>query len=246
MEGGALVLSEVMPNPDAPSDEHAAHEWVEVYNAGDDGVDLSGWAVADRSRAAFVEGVVVPAESYAVISAGGAEIPDGVIETGIGSSRFGYGLRNDGDAVLLYAPDGTLVDAMSYGDIDLYGPDQPDAPPPGETLARDVEAGEPGAWQLSLRPTPGDENVFPERAAESPTAGETPEDTPERDNARTPGAEDGPDERDRTSEPIADDGETSVLAWLVLGAAAGAGIAGMAPLAPAGWRRLQERRRRGR
>jgi hypothetical protein len=238
--GGALLLSEIMSDPDVRGDNNL-NEWVEVYNPSDAPVDLAGWTIADRSRGNVLPSLVVPPGEYAIIAARETELPTDALVVRAPGGRIGFGLRNAGDAVLLYAPDGTLVDAMSYGDIDIYGPDQPPAPPKGETLGRDVESADPGPWRLTLRPTPGEANVFPElepepEDEEQATPGATPD-------AATPTPTSGksPSEAVLGESPsIQEGGSTSPLAWVVLGAAIAAGVFGLAPYVPRSVRRLRE------
>ncbi len=245
-KGGPLLLSEIMSDPDVAG-ENTLNEWVEVYNRTGEAVDLAGWIIADRSRGSYLPSLVVPPRSYAVIAARETALPDDVLSVRVPAGRIGYGLRNPGDAVMLFDASGTLVDAMSYGDIDSYGPGQPDAPPKGETLGRNVEHDAPGPWRLTLRPTPGEANVFPVLEDAEPDA--TPDDS-EPAAAPTP-IEDVAGEVTESSDgpagvPVDEDGGVSPIAWLILGAAAGAGMVGAAPFVPAGWRRLKDLRNRAR
>lgn len=248
-EGGPLLLSEVMSDPDTP-EENTLNEWVEVLNVSDNPVDLAGWVIADRQRGVSLPSLIIYPGERGIIAASEADVPGGVPHVRVATGRIGYGLRNPGDAVLLFAPSGTLVDAMSYGDNDAYGPGQPPAPPTGETLGRAFEDGHPGPWQLTLYPAPGEPNVFPGEPtddgapmpAATPTsqvAGSTVEpaddsaaDEELADEAAAPGTSDPP-------------GTMSPIAWIVLGAAVGTAIVGIAPLAPRGLRRVKAWKRRG-
>lgn len=253
VQGGSLLLSEIMSDPDVAGDNNL-NEWVEVFNQGTNPVDLGGWVIADRHRGIPLPSLVVPPGEFAVIAAREAVLPDGIAFVRL-AGRIGNGLRNPGEAILLYAPDGTLVDAMSYGDNDSYGPGQPDAPPRGETLGRAFGDSGPGQWTLTLMPTPGQANQFPPFVEDEDEDHDDahPTQEPPVDNQQgpvTPAADDpGPpasSEHDEAGVAISEGSTgTSPVAWLVFGAAAGAAIMGSIPLVPGGVKRLKELRRRG-
>ena len=115
----AVKVNEVMYDPPQPGDE-AAWEWLELYNAGSQPVDLAGWTLTDNSASDELPSLVLAAPGYALIAAserfratypafGGALI---TLEDG----RIGNGLANKGDRVLLYDSSGNLADGVSWGD----------------------------------------------------------------------------------------------------------------------------------
>jgi len=118
--------------------------WVELYNAGSSAVSLAGYHLSDD--ATNPAGYTLPAS--ASIPAGGRLLLwYDEMATGVHTS---LSLDMRGDTVALFMPDGTLVDAVTYGS-------QLD----GETLV-DVSYGRAGdgagAWASFDTPTPGAAN----------------------------------------------------------------------------------------
>lgn len=82
-----LWLNEVELNPDGPD---PGNEWVELYNEGDQRVDVSGWILRGVGNGTGVgnasytipDGTIVPAEGYTVVTLeGDTEVLDDVDET---------------------------------------------------------------------------------------------------------------------------------------------------------------------
>lgn len=104
MSGGSLslvFLSEIYPVP-LPAEE----EWVELWNGGGEPADLSGWKLDDAegggSKAwAFPDGFVVPAGAFILLR----------------QSQTRLAFNNEGDSVVLMAPDGATVDRVAYGKL---------------------------------------------------------------------------------------------------------------------------------
>lgn len=214
-----LRISEVMADP-AQSGRDAAYEWVELVNIGSEPVDLTGWKLADGTSATELPSLVVPPGGYAVVAGASAELPASALVARPSSGQIGNGLGNTGDLLRLLSPSGEVTDEMSYGDnVKVFDP-APPAPDTAATLAVRDPNGEPASenWAISLRPTPGEANVFPQRA---PGTRETT--TPE---PVAPGSLAG---RPLVAVDEANGGG-SVAPWLVLAGIAGVsvGIAGAA------------------
>jgi hypothetical protein len=144
-----MVLNEVLPVPaqDGISDE--LDEWIELYNAGSVAVDLAGWSLDDN------EGDSTP---YAI--PGRTILPPGAFLLFLGRNT-GIDLDDAGDAVRMLAPDGTIADIVSFGNL-----------PPNASYSR----GEDGSWHADWPPSPGLPNLpsTPGTAssqAESPSTG---------------------------------------------------------------------------
>lgn len=91
----------------APS---AARDLVEVYNKGDQAVDITGWKQTDSHGPAAATDF-----SGRVFDVTGAKITS-LPAHGFGVFQSGQGLGSGGDAVQIYLPDLTLVDSVAYGD----------------------------------------------------------------------------------------------------------------------------------
>ena len=99
-----IFLNEIMPNPEGSD---AEGEYLELYNAGDEDVDLEGWKVGDEKSAKII-GDGIELSSYLVPSGGFLVIyrKDSHII-----------LNNDGDRVKLWNPNDEIVDEVSYPEI---------------------------------------------------------------------------------------------------------------------------------
>ena len=161
---GTLWVNEILAAPaeidwDGDGEANRADEWIELYNAGDEPIDLRGWQVDDVADAGsspflFEESVVLPARGHLLLF----------------QRDTGLALNNGGDAVRLLHPDGREADVFTYPRT------SPDA-----SWARATDGA--AAWVDDLPPSPGAPN-----GAAGPTATpETPPD-PEGTATSTPPA----------------------------------------------------------
>ncbi len=131
-------------------------EWVELVNVTGTPIDLRNRTLGDNGRSDPLPAAVIPAGGVAVIAATTSAVPppaDGafvlvVMPTG----RIGNGLSNEGDRLVLKAPDGTVVAALSYGTDPTYSPALP-AVRAGWSLERLPAV--TGTFQPTSRPSPG-------------------------------------------------------------------------------------------
>jgi len=146
-------LNEVLPVPgeadwdgDGTADEH--DEWIELNNAGSSAVELGGWFVgqagADEDWRYALRKNATPGVLYEMPS-------DCTLEPGqflvLYRGKTGIALEDTGDQVVLISPQGHLVDAVRFGEMEI------DA-----SFSRG--AGED--WYVGL-PTPGEVNTSPVR-----------------------------------------------------------------------------------
>jgi hypothetical protein len=165
---GTVKLNEFVPNP-ASSD--TSNEWIELYNAGPNEVDLSGWGIDTATstwgttEVTFVGGTKIAAGDWLVV--GGSLAPvDIVAEFSLGNATSGA------DGIRLLDCEGTVADTVIYGTTnpdgltDDAGQIVPSAVP-GEagSLSR-VEDGQdsdvPDDWAVRGAPTPGASNHYEE------------------------------------------------------------------------------------
>jgi hypothetical protein len=157
----AVKISEVLASAGAGLDD-AAHEWVELYNAGPESVELGGWSLADNVAADTLPPAALPPGAYAVVTAS----PDfqrqypafqGTLLV-LADGRIGNGLGNEGDRLLLLDEEGRPVDALSYGlDREFFEPPAP-AVPPGHSLERfppDRDTDTAADFRDNAYPSPG-------------------------------------------------------------------------------------------
>lgn len=137
-----VCISEFLPAPDSIMDwdgdgeANYRDEWIELHNASMEDLDLRGWKLDDRAGGGaqpytFPAGAKLLAGQYRAYY---------LRDTGIALNNSG------GDDVRLLAPDGTVVDSVSY-----------------EQTAYDVSysrmGGCTGEWTTTLPPSPGQANI---------------------------------------------------------------------------------------
>lgn len=134
-----LVISEVMPNP-WPSDDNASWpggEWVEIWNSGQNDIDLTGWSIVDNAgntlpfNASHLVGpsTIIGADEYRIIA--------------VNSSTSWGVLNNGGETLRLLWPNGTLSSSVSWTDSES-----------GFSLMEQIDS----SWSNSPFPTPGSQN----------------------------------------------------------------------------------------
>lgn len=170
-----MLISEVLYDPWQVGTD-SDWEWVELYNASESAVDLSGWQVADAASADGLASFMVLPGTFVVIAANRAEFlasyPDFTGALVSVENPIGNGLSNTGDALRLLAPDGEVVDAVSWGDnASAFAPPCPDVLA-GQSLARvpsDRDTDTAQDWTAQETPNPGAPGVALSATA-TPTA----------------------------------------------------------------------------
>lgn len=122
---GDLVISEIMNNPAAVTDDHG--EWLEIYNASDHPLDLQGLVIRHEPEMttptlSILEAVVIAPGAYAVLARNG----DAALNGGI-VADYVYGtdinLNNTDDYLALETVDGLVIDETSWNEISGLDPD---------------------------------------------------------------------------------------------------------------------------
>jgi uncharacterized protein len=178
-----LLISEVDYDP--PGRDEVG-EWIELVVLGDEPLSLAGYQLGDEEQRGGSEGMFrFPDDAIAtpgqvlVIARSGASFrarfgltpdfefydSDPAISDMLPSAGWATGelmLANDGDEVVLIAPDGTLRDAVNWGsNPHFFTPTVPLAHP-GQTLARlpaHCDRDTAADWAALDRPTPGMVNL---------------------------------------------------------------------------------------
>ena len=139
-----LFINELMASNSSTiaTPEGAFSDWIEIYNPGDEDVDLTGWSVTDDLSAptkhVMPSGVVVPAGGWVLLWSDDDE------ETA-GPDHLGFHLAIEGESFGIYRPDGSPADTVSY-----------DAQVPDVSAARTTDGGD--EWEITDEPTPGESN----------------------------------------------------------------------------------------
>ena len=93
---------------------NASDEWIELYNAGDTTVDLSGWALYEGiTRIIALSGIIAPGAYYLVERTDDSTVSD--ISADLTGSFSGSGLGNGGESLSLHDSSGASVDLVSCG-----------------------------------------------------------------------------------------------------------------------------------
>ncbi|MCA1592235.1 MAG: lamin tail domain-containing protein [Acidobacteria bacterium] len=133
-----LVINEVLADPPDGSAGDANHdgtrsgsddEFVELVNATDTSLDVSGWSLRTRAltgttettRHVFPAGTLIPASDALVLFGGGSFDPDNPLFGGaqvFKASTGGLSLTNSGLTILVRDAAGNLITQISYGTAD--------------------------------------------------------------------------------------------------------------------------------
>lgn len=139
---GKVVINEFLPNPAGVDD---GKEWIELYNAGDAPVTLTGFKVQSATsapnftaRATVTAGTVLAPGQYWVI--GGASVAT-ANQTDLANGAFGNA-GSGGDCVRLVDGGGAVIDTVVYGE---------------ETDGFNDDSGQPAATSA---PKPGNDDVL--------------------------------------------------------------------------------------
>ena len=122
-------------------------DWFEIHNPGTQPVDLSGYTLSDRAdepdRFIIPNGTIIPAGGFLLVWADGQPELNGFNA----DLHTTFSLDRDGEAIGLFAPDGSVVDLVTFG------PQQSDISqgrwPDGSTAP----------FQFFAVPTPGAPNI---------------------------------------------------------------------------------------
>jgi len=109
-----IVINEINYNPAA---DFNSGDWIELYNASDQAVDISGWYFSDSNaehRFIFAEGTVIDSAGYLVLVANDSAFavcfPD--VPNYVGEMDFG--LSGDGELIKLMNSNGYIIDSLTY------------------------------------------------------------------------------------------------------------------------------------
>lgn len=131
-----IIISEFLPNPegsDTGNDNSNSGEWIELYNKGEEEVNLEGWQLDDEEEGSnpyTIKNKTIKAKEYLVFY----------------RSETKIALNNNGDEVRLIHPDGKITSKVSYNESAK------------ENVAYALD--ENGNWQWTETPTPGKANII--------------------------------------------------------------------------------------
>ncbi len=165
-------LNEYMPDPatdwNGSGMADQDDEYIELYNANEVAVDLSGWRLDDVDDGFRYGAGATSTDSAAPAGSPAYPLPPGTTIPGRGfllvfRSQSGIALNNDGDWVRLLRPDGAVVEAVAYS-----------SSRDDQAASKVVDGG--SEWTRSYPPSPGSSNTPGGTPTPTPTA--TPQLTP--------------------------------------------------------------------
>jgi hypothetical protein len=168
-----LVINEIMYN--STGDDN---EWMEIYNLGDETVDLEGYYILDDDDAhtpvEFPAGYSIEPQQYFTISLELLNPPLSFVPNFEGNAQ--WALNNGGDNLRLFHSSGQLIDSVSYTDASPW-PTSPDGTGPSLSLLSpelDNDLGENWLGSVEMGGTPGAVNftMDPTITVSSPNGGE--------------------------------------------------------------------------
>jgi hypothetical protein len=111
-QASQLVINEVMPaNKTTCADEQGAYaDWIELYNRGDQAMDLGGYSLSDNPaeprKAPLPAGLSIAAKGVLVLWAD--KVPSG------GPTHLPFKLSKDGEAITLFDPSAKQLDELTW------------------------------------------------------------------------------------------------------------------------------------
>jgi hypothetical protein len=179
--GASVVINELISDPDGSD---TGLEWVELYNAGNSAVDVSGWAVVAGTSSfsgagVLPEGTVLAPHDWLVVA------QTGIPEADVVADGFSLGnASSNADGVRVEDCNGTPVDTVIYGtpntdgwidDSGLAATSLGLKPGSGQSLARITDGvdtdGSAVDFELADNPTPGSGNDAPVETCGGPGSG---------------------------------------------------------------------------
>lgn len=140
---GDVVINEFMAaNQSTIEREDGLYEdWIELYNAGDEAVDVGGWTITDDlsvpTKHTLISAVIEPGE-FLLLWADDDEEE-------FGAGHLGFHLAATGESIGLYRPDGSVSDSVDF-----------EAQAPDLSAARIPDGS--ADWVITDEPTPGESN----------------------------------------------------------------------------------------
>ncbi|MCK4634484.1 MAG: lamin tail domain-containing protein, partial [Candidatus Aenigmarchaeota archaeon] len=114
--GEKIAINELLPDPNGTQDYNhdgnftdAGDEFIEIYNYGDEEVDLSGWELRDGSVLTIPQGTILDSGEFIYFVSGDKDGDYGNEWSGSWPS-----LTNNGDEIKLYDDEDKLVDTLAY------------------------------------------------------------------------------------------------------------------------------------
>ena len=153
---GLLMINEVMPSPRSPlfvDEDGDLSDWVELYNAGDEDINLGNIALSDDPtkplKWIFPENAIIPAGGYYPVFCSGKD----KIEVGTEYPHTNFSINSQEETLLITNLAGERIDEITVRNLEK---DTSYGRKPGELMTE---------WQVFTEPTPGHPNDEKGKAA---------------------------------------------------------------------------------
>ncbi len=160
VEPPVVIINEIMYNPASSLGNDADYEYLEIYNAGNNEANLTGWSIQNACTYSFEDGTTIPVNGYLVIAINPQMIMDHYqIENVVGP--FNGALNNSGETIEIHNADNEIVDEVTYSDSDPWPTSADGQGPSLELISPDLDNSLAESWQASFVAdgTPGAENT---------------------------------------------------------------------------------------
>jgi len=110
----AIVINEINYKS---ADAHDAADWVEIYNAGSQSVDLEGWVIRDLKtddQFIFPKGTIIYSGEYLVVCSNRSKFKTVYPNVKNVVGEFAFNLGNEADIVSLFDNNGSKIDQVIY------------------------------------------------------------------------------------------------------------------------------------
>ena len=112
-----IIINEIMQNPSVVSDDNG--EWFELYNAGEDTIDISGWTFKDLDNDELIINtssinLIPPNEHFLMICNGDTTTNGGISNYDLVYNRENLNLGNSDDEIIILDVFGLEVDRVEY------------------------------------------------------------------------------------------------------------------------------------
>jgi hypothetical protein len=112
---GDIIFSEVLYDPHGAVLTENDSEWIELHNTTDEPLALDGCGVSKGADRAALDGLIIDAGAWVVLTKGGADVNGGIVPF----ANFGFALTNGGTTIALSCGpvDAAVeIDALTYDD----------------------------------------------------------------------------------------------------------------------------------
>ncbi len=113
-----VIITEIMQNPSMVTDANG--EWFELYNPGEDSLNLSGWTISDLDNDSHVisSDLVIPPFGYVVLGRNGDFTTNGGVF--VDYDYNGINLANGSDELILISSDGVFSDFVAWDNGETF------------------------------------------------------------------------------------------------------------------------------